>query len=81
MGRAFNDAALSVDNGELCPYSEETVAGCRNYVPASEHGGFPGAAHCQWAMRLPTSQYIRNSLCRRRVSAIQRLSEVAPTPF
>jgi hypothetical protein len=49
----------------LCPYSEETMAGCRHYLPVSQHGGFPGAGLCRWAVKVPTSCYIRTMVCTR----------------
>jgi len=54
-----------LDELRPCPYSEETVTGCRNYLPVSQHGGFPGAAACRLAVRLPGSDYIRQTVCRR----------------
>ena len=50
-----------------CPYSEETMTGCRHYLPVSQHGGFPGAARCRLAMKLPTPDYIHQAVCRRRI--------------
>jgi hypothetical protein len=50
----------------LCPYSEETVAGCRHYRPISAHGDFPEAAHCAKASVLSGADHIRHTICRRR---------------
>ncbi len=50
----------------LCPYSEETVAGCRHYRPLSAHGDFPEAAHCAEASVLGGAGHIRHTICRRR---------------
>ena len=60
-------AALPLDSRRPCPYSEETVTGCRHYAPVSVHGGFPGAACCHWAVNLSTHDYIRTLMCRRPV--------------
>lgn len=65
-----------------CPYSEETVTGCRYYLPVSQHGGFPGAASCRLAVKLPTSDYIHHTVCRRRiVGAAHALVDVSPRPL
>ena len=65
-----------------CPYSEETVTGCRFYLPVSQHGGFPGAARCQLAVKLPTPNYIHQSVCRRRiVGAAHPHLDVRPRPL
>jgi hypothetical protein len=56
----------SVAVSGLCPYSEETVAGCRYYRPISAHGDFPEAAHCAEASALHGSSHIRHTICRRR---------------
>ncbi|MFI5287591.1 MAG: hypothetical protein ACHQ4F_14910 [Candidatus Dormibacteria bacterium] len=58
-------AAPPGDTQALCPYSEETMAGCRHYLPVSQHGGFPGAGHCRLAVKVPTSCYIRTMVCTR----------------
>ena len=50
-----------------CPYSEETVTGCRHYIPVSQHGGSPGASRCRLAVNLPAPDYIQRSVCRRRI--------------
>jgi hypothetical protein len=61
---------LRLDDGAaasgLCPYSEETVAGCRHYRPISTHGDFPEAAHCAEAAVLSGANHIRHTICRRR---------------
>jgi hypothetical protein len=67
MVRGSDRPAQLEDELDVCPYSEETVTGCRNYVAVSQHGGFPGAARCRHAVQLPTSEYIRHTLCRRRI--------------
>jgi hypothetical protein len=53
----------------LCPYSEETVAGCRHYRPVSAHGDFPGAGHCEEASVLNGVDHIRHTICRRRMES------------
>ena len=50
----------------LCPYSEETLAGCRYYRPISAHGDFPEAAHCAEASVVSGADHIRHTICRRR---------------
>jgi hypothetical protein len=50
----------------LCPYSEETVVGCRYYRPRSAHGGFPGAGRCADAEIVSADRHIRQTICRRR---------------
>jgi hypothetical protein len=67
MIKGGDESVQSFDDIVLCPYSEETVTGCRNYLPVSQHGGFPGAARCRFALRLLTSEYIRHTLCRCRI--------------
>lgn len=61
---------LGLDEGvaasALCPYSEETVVGCRYYRPISAHGDFPEAAHCAEASVLGGAGHIRHTICRRR---------------
>ena len=55
----------------LCPYSEETVAGCRYYRPISAHGDFPEAAHCAEASVLGVDGHIRHTICRRRAPWVE----------
>lgn len=55
-----------VDALGLCPYSEETVAGCRHYLPVSEHGDFPEAGHCRDAFLISGTDHIRYTICARR---------------
>ena len=55
--------------GRVCPFSHETVAGCRNYVPVSEHGDFPEAADCVFAQKVRVSTHVRRTLCSRRPQA------------
>ena len=62
-----------VDSLGLCPYSEETVAGCRHYTPVSEHGDFPGAGHCKEAFTLSGTDHIRYILCGRRSGGAAQL--------
>lgn len=69
MIKGGDESVPSFDDVCLCPYSEETMTGCRNYLPVSQHGGFPGAARCQFALRLPTSEYIEHTLCRGRIGS------------
>jgi hypothetical protein len=64
-----------------CPYSEETVTGCRYYLPVSQHGGFPGAASCRLAVKLPTSDYIHHTVCRRRIVDAHALVDESPRPL
>jgi len=51
-----------------CPFSDETIVGCLDYVPASEHGDFPGAADCRFEQRLRVTEHVRRRLCRRRAT-------------
>ena len=57
-----------------CPYSRETVAGCRFYRPRSEHGSGPDAADCALSVVTEPVPHLRMVLCRRRRldSALQR---------
>jgi hypothetical protein len=65
MGKRFRlDEGVAASG--LCPYSEETVAGCRYYRPISAHGDFPEAAHCAEAFVLSGADHIRHTICRRR---------------
>jgi hypothetical protein len=52
-----------------CPYSEETVVGCRYYRPRSAHGDFPGAGQCADAVILSGTHHIRQTICRRELIA------------
>lgn len=61
----------------LCPYSEETVAGCRHYRPISAHGDFPEAAHCAEASVLSGADHIRQTICRRRTPG-EELRQATP---
>jgi hypothetical protein len=64
-----------------CPYSGETVAACRHYRPASEHGDFPEAAECRDTFIVPLSNGIRQRMCRRGVREAEAsglLSEAMP---
>jgi hypothetical protein len=63
--RSKPDAPGGVDKTRLCPYSDETVAGCPNYRPASEHGDFPEAAECRCLLVVQVSSYQRRRTCRR----------------
>jgi hypothetical protein len=54
-----------VDEPPLCPYSEETVAGCSHYRARSEHGDFPKAADCRDMLDVPVSSYQRRRICQR----------------
>ena len=56
----------------LCPYSEETVVGCRFYRPVSAHGDFPGAAHCEDASVLNGADHVRYTVCQRRMLSAAR---------
>lgn len=49
-----------------CPYSRETVAGCRFYRPRSEHGSGPDAADCAFSVATAPGPHIRTVTCRRR---------------
>jgi hypothetical protein len=49
-----------------CPFSDETVVGCRHYLAVSEHGDFPGAADCRFEQRLRVTEHVRRRLCQRR---------------
>ena len=60
----------NVDALELCPYSEETVAGCRHYQPISAHGDFPEAGRCTDAFVISGTGHIRNTICSRRAVSI-----------
>jgi len=62
-----------------CPYSEETVMGCRHYEPVSAHGDFPEAAHCKEASVISGSDHVRHTVCRRRqgVAAIPSMDDVS----
>jgi len=48
-----------------CPYSEETLAGCRHYRPRSAHGDFPEAGQCTEAFTISGTEHIRHIICRR----------------
>ena len=52
-------------NARLCPYSRETVAGCRLYRPRSEHGSGPDAADCGWSVATEPGPHLRTVICRR----------------
>ena len=52
-----------VDALGLCPYSEETVAGCRYYHPLSAHGDFPEAGRCTDAVVISGTDHIRRTIC------------------
>ena len=56
----------------LCPYSEETVVGCRFYRPVSAHGDFPGAGHCEDASVLNGADHVRYTVCQRRMLSAAR---------
>jgi hypothetical protein len=58
--------ANGVDALILCPYSEETLTGCRFYQPISEHGGFPEAGQCKDAFLISGADHIRSTICARR---------------
>ena len=68
--------AQPVDSGVdalgLCPYSEETVAGCRHYHPVSAHGDFPGAGRCIDAFVISGTDHIRYTICSRGASSVVR---------
>lgn len=55
-----------VDALGLCPYSEETLNGCRHYHPIAEHGDFPEAGHCRDALLISGADHIRHTICARR---------------
>ncbi len=55
-----------VDALGLCPYSEETLNGCRHYHPIAEHGDFPEAGHCKDAFLISGADHIRYTICARR---------------
>jgi hypothetical protein len=63
------NTALTVCADRPCPYSEETVVGCRFYTPRSAHGDFPGAAQCADAVIISGAHHIRQTVCRREVIA------------
>ncbi|HVC41543.1 MAG TPA: hypothetical protein VND54_06165 [Candidatus Saccharimonadales bacterium] len=65
--RAVNAVATIDDSSASCPYSEETVVGCRFYRPVSAHGDFPEAGHCADASVLTSADHIRHTICRRRM--------------
>jgi hypothetical protein len=48
----------------LCPYSEETVVGCRFYRPVS--------AHCEDASVLNGADHVRYTVCQRRMLSAAR---------
>ena len=56
---------VHVDEPVFCPYSEETVAGCRHYRSKSEHGDFPDAAECEWVLVVSLSSHQRRRICGR----------------
>jgi hypothetical protein len=60
-------AAATADTNvfAVCPYSEETLAGCRFYRAASQHAAYPGAADCRSAIALSGPIYLRRRACRR----------------
>ncbi len=62
-------AYSDVDALGLCPYSEETVAGCRYYHPVSAHSDFPEAGHCTDAVVISGSDPIRYTICCRSATA------------
>lgn len=62
-----------VDALELCPYSEETIAGCRYYHPLSAHGDFPDAGHCTDAFVISGTDHIRYAICGRGAGSVVRL--------
>jgi hypothetical protein len=65
-------ADSDVDALGLCPYSEETVAGCRHYHPISAHGDFPEAAHCSDAIVISGTDHIRHTICGRGAGPVTR---------
>ncbi len=62
-----NEAGSPVraDEPAFCPYSEETVTGCRHYRAKSEHGDFADAAECQAVLVISLSSHQRQRTCRR----------------
>ena len=64
--------ASDVDTLGLCPYSEETVAGCRHYHPVSAHGDFPEAGHCIDAVVISGTGHIRHTICARDAGSVVR---------
>ena len=61
-----------VDALGLCPYSEETVAGCRHYRPVSAHGDFPEAGQCIDAVVISGTGHIRYTICGRGAGSVVR---------
>jgi hypothetical protein len=55
----------SDDVAPPCPYSEETVVGCRYYRPRSAHGDFPDAGQCADAEIVSAGSHVRQTICRR----------------
>lgn len=62
------ESAATPESGAFgaCPYSEETVAGCRFYRAAAQHGAYPGAAECRSAIAMSGPVYLRRRVCLRR---------------
>lgn len=50
----------------VCPLSDETLVGCRHYIPVSEHGDFPTAGDCRFAETVQVTEHVRQRLCWRR---------------
>ncbi len=61
-----------VDELGLCPYSGETVAGCRHYQPVSAHGDFPEAGRCIDAVVISGTGHIRYTICGRGAGSVVR---------
>ena len=66
MDPAHVSITANDDAQARCPYSEETLVGCRYYTPRSAHGDFPEAAQCAEAEIVSGPQHIRQAICRRR---------------
>ena len=62
----MNPRAPAASEVRFCPYSRETLAGCRLYRPRSEHGAGPDAAECAFSVATEPGPYLRTVICRRR---------------
>jgi hypothetical protein len=58
-------AGITEEIPRVCPFSDETVVGCRHYVPVSEHGDSPWAGECRFAQTFRVTEHVRRRHCRR----------------
>jgi hypothetical protein len=66
-GRRTSGADVTKETARVCPFSDETVVGCRHYVPVSEHGDFSTAGECRFVQTLQVTEHVRQKHCRRQL--------------